>query len=59
MLFSHINSYPRKSLKNKTPYQCVLEDSRLGREFLDIIKISKINPDDVILNPSLLRKIKK
>lgn len=59
MLFSHINSYPRKSLKNKTPYQCVLDDPRLGKEFLDIIKISKINPDEVILTPSLLRKIKK
>lgn len=59
VLFSNINSYPRKSLQNKTPYQSVLEDSRLGKEFLDIINISKVNGDDVILNPSLLKKIKK
>lgn len=59
LLFSNINSYPRKSLQNKTPYQSVLDDSRLGKEFLDIINISKVNGDDVILNPSLLRKIKK
>ncbi len=59
LLFSNINSYPRKSLNNKTPYQSVLEDPRLGKEFLDIINISKVNGDDVILNPSLLKKIKK
>ena len=59
LLFSNINSYPRKSLQNKTPYQSVLDDYRLGKEFLDIINISKVNGDDVILNPSLLKKIKK
>ena len=59
LLFSNINSYPRKSLQNKTPYQSVLEDSRLGKEFLDIINISKVDGDDVILNPSLLKKIKQ
>lgn len=58
-LFSHINSYPRKSLQKKTPYQSVLEDYRLGKEFLDLIEINKVNCDDVILNPSLLKKIKK
>lgn len=58
LLFSNINSYPRKSLQNKTPYQSVLSDHRLGKEFLDIINISKINGDDVTLNPSLLKKIK-
>lgn len=59
ILFSNINSYPRKSLQKKTPYQSVLEDPKLGKEFLDIINISKVNGDDVILNPSLLKKIKK
>lgn len=59
LLFSNINSYPRRSLQNKTPYQSVFEDPRLGKEFLDIIEISKINGDDVILNPSLLKTIKK
>ncbi len=59
LLFSHINSYPRKSLNKKTPYQSVFDDSRLGKEFLDLININKVNCDDVTLNPSLLRKIKK
>lgn len=59
ILFSNINSYPRKSLNGKTPYQCVLEDPRLGKEFLDLIGINKVECDDVTLNPSLLKKIKK
>ena len=59
MLFSHINSYPRKSLGGKTPYEKVLEDSRLGQTFLDFAGIKKVDCDDVTLNPSLLKKIKK
>ena len=58
-LFSNINSYPRKSLNGKTPYQYVEEDTRFGKEFLDLIGINKIPCDDVILNPSLLKSIKK
>ena len=58
-LFSNINSYPRKSLNGKTPYQAVLDDPRLGKEFLNLIDIYKVDCDDVTLNPSLLRKIKK
>ena len=58
-LFSNINSYPRKSLNKKTPYQAVFNDPRLGKEFLDLIGIYKVDCDDVTLNPSLLRKIKK
>lgn len=59
VLFSNIDSYPRKSLNKKTPYQCVLEYSRLGKEFLDLINIFNVNADDVNLSPSLLKKIKK
>lgn len=59
LLFSNINSYPRKSLNGKTPYQSVLDDSRLGKEFLYFTGISKVSCDDVILTPSLLYKIKK
>ena len=58
-LFSNINSYPRKSLNEKTPYQVVFDDPRLGKEFLDLIGVYKVDCDDVTLNPSLLRKIKK
>lgn len=58
LLFSHINSYPRKSLSGLTPFESVLNDPRLGKEFLDVIDIFKVNPDDVTLNPSLLKKVK-
>lgn len=57
-LFSHINSYPRKSLNKKTPYQCILESPAFGKEFLDVIGIYKVNCDDVNLTPALLKKIK-
>jgi len=56
LMFSHINSYPRKSLKKKTPYDLVAE--KLGTEFLDAINIKKIDNDDIILNPSLTHKVK-
>ena len=59
LLFSNINSYPRKSLNKKTPYHSVLNDARLGKKFLDFANIFKVNCDDVILNPSLLYKVKK
>ena len=54
LIFSHINSYPRKSLKKKTPYDLVLEN--LGQEFLDVIGITRVEKDDVVLNPSLIKK---
>lgn len=59
LLFSNINSYPRKSLNKKTPYHSVLEDARLGKKFLDFVKIFKVDCDDVNINPSLLYKVKK
>ena len=54
MLFSHINSYPRKSIAGNTPYSLVLND--LGIEFLNIIGIYYVNPNDINLTPSLLKK---
>lgn len=53
LLFSHINSYIRESNKNKSPYDLMVE--RFGREFMEIVGISKIEPTDVCLKPSLLR----
>lgn len=54
LIFSHINSYPRKSLNKKTPYDLV--QTNLGQEFLDVINIKRIDKDDVILNPSIVHK---
>jgi hypothetical protein len=51
---SHINSIPRKSLDNKTPYELTLK--LLGIENLEKLGIKKINPDDIIRSPRLIKK---
>ena len=56
VIFSNINSLYRKSLPGVTPYQ--LAYSVLGKDFLEIIGIKKIEPDDVNLTQSLTKKIK-
>jgi IS30 family transposase len=53
LMFSHINSYVRKSNQNKTPYELIVE--RFGPEFVELIGIKRINPNDVVLKPKLLK----
>ena len=53
LMFSHINSYIRKSNQNKTPFDLIKE--RFGSEFLSLIGIIKIAPQDVFLKPELLK----
>ena len=54
LLASHINSTPRLSLNNSTPYDIAL--SLLGKEVLDKLGITRIETDDVNLSPALLKK---
>lgn len=54
LIFSHINSTPRKSLGFNTPYNLML--TTFGIELLDHLNISFIPKDDVHLKPSLLAK---
>lgn len=54
LIFSHINSYIRESNKNKTPFELIKE--RFGSEFLNLIGIKYVEPNDVILKPMLLKK---
>lgn len=54
IIMSHINSVPRESLKNKTPYQAI--QNILTEEELLKLGVSKIEPDDVTLNKSILKK---
>ena len=54
LMFSHINSYIRESNQNKTPY--ILTVERFGPEFVEMIGIKYVKPQDVILKPSLLKK---
>ena len=52
-LMSHVNSYTRKKLNDQSPYDAF--SSRYGFRLIDSLGISKINPNDVILKPSLLK----
>lgn len=54
LMFFHINSYVRKSNQNKTPYELIIE--RFGPEFVEMIGIKYVKPQDVILKPRLLKK---
>lgn len=52
LMFSHINSVPRKSLGGKTPYEAF--EFFYGEETLDKLGIKKIEKDKVTLQPYLL-----
>jgi IS30 family transposase len=52
LMFSHINSVPRKSMKGKTPFQAF--SFFFGDEITEKLEISAISPDDVVLRPSLI-----
>ena len=53
LMFSHINSTPRKSLGFKTPYE--LFKAAFGIKLLDTLNIQEINKDDVHLKPELIK----
>ena len=61
LMFSHINSTPRKSLKGKTPYEVfsfmmsTFENPNRGKEILDLLNIKKIKRDEVTLKPYLIK----
>lgn len=54
LLMSHINSIPRDILKGKTPYEEAL--NFITKDILDKLNIEKIEPDNVSLNPNLLKR---
>lgn len=53
LMMSHINSYARKRLGNKSPYE--IFEFQYGRELLDAFHLQKIPADEIILSPELLR----
>lgn len=65
LMFSHINSTPRKSLRDKTPYEIfsfmmsTSENPNKGKEILDLLNIKEIKRDEVVLKPYLLKYNKK
>ncbi len=53
LLFSHINSTPRKVLNGRTPYEVF--SFFYGEEILHKLRIQRIQPDAVTLQPFLLK----
>ena len=53
LMFSHINSTPRKVLNGKTPYEAF--EFLYGNEILEKLNIQKIEKDMVTLQPYLLK----
>ena len=53
LMFSHINSAPRKSLNGKTPYEAF--EFLYGYEVLEKLNVQKIEKDMVTLQPYLLK----
>ena len=52
LMMSHVNSYVRKGLGNKTPYD--LFTAEQGEEIANLFGISRMAANDVTLKPSLL-----
>ncbi len=55
LMMSHINSYARKTLGNKSPYE--LFAFMYGEELLKVFNLKLIPADEIILTPALLKKM--
>lgn len=53
LMMSHINSYARKKLGNKSPYE--IFEFQYGKDLLDVFHLQKIPADEIILSPELLK----
>ena len=53
-IMSHINSTPRESLKNKTPYHAI--QNIFTKEELQKLGVLEINPDEVNLTKKIIKK---
>lgn len=53
LMMSHINSYARKKLGNKSPYE--MFEFQYGKGLLDAFHLQKIPADEIILSPALLK----
>lgn len=54
LMMSHINSYGRKKLNDKSPYETF--SFLFGQDILEALHIEHIPPNDIALHPSLLKK---
>ena len=53
LMMSHINSYARKNLGNKTPYDVFA--FQYGEQILKKFHLQRIPADEIILNPNLFK----
>lgn len=53
LVMSHVNSYARKKLNDQSPYDAF--SSRYGFKLIESLGILSINPNDIVLKPSLLK----
>lgn len=53
LMMSHINSYARKKLGNKSPYE--MFEFQYNKELLDAFHLQKIPADEITLSPELLK----
>lgn len=53
LMMSHINSYARKKLGNKSPYEVI--EFQYGKKLLNSFRLQKIPADEIILSPELLK----
>ena len=53
LLMNHVNSYTRKKLENRCPADAF--SFFYGETVLEILGVTKVHPDDVILNSSLFK----
>lgn len=56
LIMNHVNSYLRKDLGFKCPYDLVREDDHDMLKLMKVMHLEKIHPDQVKLLPSLLNK---
>ena len=54
LINSHINSYPRKSLKWKTPIEAMKE--KFGNDIIELLEIEEIKRKDVNLTARVLKQ---
>ena len=61
LMFSHINSTPRKIYNGKTPYEIFTflyskeNNPNRGKEILELLNIKEIKRDEVVLKPYLIK----
>ena len=54
LMMNHINSYKRKKLNNRSPYETF--SLYYGEEVLEILGCHLVAAKDILLKPSLLKK---